>query len=87
MAAVNWHGRQILLGECKWGLDGIDRQIVRELIEKKTPNVLTASPDNGIDWRVHYAIFARGGITPAAIVEMQKFGGLMIDLKVMDRDL
>jgi hypothetical protein len=87
VVAVNWHERQILLGECKWGLDGIDRQIVRELIEKKTPKILAALPDGGTSWHVHYAIFARVGITPAAIVEMQKFGGLMVDLGVLDRDL
>ena len=37
VVAVNWKEKQILLGECKWGQDGIDWQIVLELIEKKSP--------------------------------------------------
>lgn len=79
--AINWHEKQILIGECKWGLDGIDRQIVRELIEQKTPKVMSALPNSGKDWHVHHAIFARGGITPAAQAEMQKVGGMMVDLE------
>ena len=37
VVVVSWREKQILLGECKWGLDGIDRQIVRELTEQKAP--------------------------------------------------
>jgi uncharacterized protein len=87
VVAMNWHEKQILLGECKWGLDGIDRQIVRELIEQKKPKVMTALPDGGEGWRVHYAIFARGGITPAALAELQNFGRIAVDLGMLERDL
>jgi AAA+ ATPase superfamily predicted ATPase len=87
VVAINWHEKQILLGECKWGLDGIDRQIVRELIEQKKPKVIAALPDGGEEWRVHYAIFARGGITSAAISELQKYAGIAADLKILERDL
>ena len=87
VVAINWHEKQILLGECKWGLDGIDRQIVRELIEQKMPKVMTGLPDGGVDWRVQYAIFSRGGVTPAALAELQKFGGISIDIRMLDRDL
>ena len=82
--AINWHEKQILIGECKWGLDGIDRQIVRELIEQKTPKVLLALPNSGKDWHVHHAIFARGGVTPAAQAEMQKVSGMVVDLGILD---
>jgi uncharacterized protein len=44
VVAITWHERQILLGECKWGLERIDRQIVREMIEKKTPKVMQDLP-------------------------------------------
>jgi len=87
VVAINWHEKQILLGECKWGLDGIDRQIVRELIEQKKPKVIAALPDGGDGWRVHYAIFARGGITSAATAELQKYAGIAVDLKILERDL
>ena len=87
VVAINWGEKQILLGECKWGVDHIDRQVVRELIEQKKPKVMKGLPDSGDSWRVHYAIFSRGGMTPAALVELQKFGGIMVDLTQLDRDL
>lgn len=87
VVAINWHEKQILLGECKWGLDSIDRQIVRELIEQKKPKVIAALPDGGDGWRVHYAIFARGGITSAATAEIQKYAGIAADLKILEKDL
>ena len=34
VVAINWQERAILLGECKWGADPVDRAVVRELIEK-----------------------------------------------------
>ena len=87
VAAVNWKEKRILLGECKWGSDGIDRQIVRELIEEKKPKVLASFPKGGEGWQVSIAIFARGGITPAARAEMKKYDGLVVDIDQMDRDL
>ena len=87
VVAINWHEKQILLGECKWGLDGIDRQIVRELIEQKMPKVMAGLPDGGTDWHVHYAIFSRGGVTQAALAELQKYGGISVDVEMLDKDL
>ena len=87
VVAIHWREKQILLGECKWGQDGIDRQIARELIEQKTPKVLAALPDGGEGWKVHYALFARGEITTAARAEIQKLGGMIVDLERLDRDL
>ncbi|HSG41902.1 MAG TPA: ATP-binding protein [Anaerolineales bacterium] len=87
VVTINWHEKQILLGECKWGLDGIDRQIVRELIEQKMPKVMAGLPDGGIDWRVHYAIFSRGGVTQAALAELQRYGGISVDVELLDDDL
>ncbi len=87
VVAVNWHEKQILLGECKWGLDGVDRQIVRELIEQKAPKALAGLPGGGAGWRVHYAIFSRGGVTPAALAELRTVGGLSVDIGMLDRDL
>lgn len=87
VVAINWHEKQILLGECKWGLDGIDRQIVRELIEQKMPKVMAGLPDEGTDWRVYYAIFSRGGVTQAALTELRKFSGISVDFDGLDKDL
>ena len=64
----------------------IDRQIVRELAEQKTPKVLATLPQSGENWRVHYAIFTPGEITPAALAEMQKLGGTTDTLEMLDRE-
>jgi AAA+ ATPase superfamily predicted ATPase len=84
VAAINWKTHDILLGECKWGADRVDRQVVRELIEHKAPLVLKDLPEKSEEWRVHYALFARSGFTPAAAAEMQKVGGSLVDLKQID---
>ena len=91
VAAINWKTHDILLGECKWGADRVDRQVARELIERKTPLVLkdlpaksAGLPGNGDAWKVHYALFGRSGFTPAAVTEMEKVGGFLVDLKTLD---
>jgi AAA+ ATPase superfamily predicted ATPase len=87
VAAVNWRERNILLGECKWGIESVGRAVVRELVEKKTPKVLQALPDDGANWKVHYAFFARTGFTQAAQNEAQAHEAQMVDLETLDRDL
>ena len=84
VVAVNWKTHDILLGECKWGMDRVDRQVVRELIEDKTPLVMKDLPEGGAGWKVHYALFGRSGFTPAATAEMGKFAGFLVDLKALD---
>lgn len=37
--------------------------------------------DGGADWRGHYAIFSRGGVTQAAFAELQKYGGISVDVE------
>jgi len=84
VVALNWQTHNILLGECKWGTDRVDRQVVRELIERKTPLVLRDLPDQGRDWNVHHILFGRKGFTPAAVNEMNLVKGQLVDLKGID---
>ena len=35
VVAINWQTRDILLGECEWGQRPVDRQVARDLIERK----------------------------------------------------
>ncbi len=87
VTAINWRKRQLLLGECKWGKDKVGRSVVRELVDKKTPIVRTALPDDGREWQIHYAFFARQGFTAAALAEGQKCQAMMIDLAALDAGL
>ena len=86
VVALNWQTHDILLGECKWGAGQVDRRVVRELMEKKTPLVLKNLPDEGAGWRVHHALFARRGFTPAAIADMKQTAGLLVDLRMLDEE-
>jgi hypothetical protein len=63
-------------------MERIDRQVVRELVEKKTPQVLRDLPEAGKGWKVHYALFTR-----AAGAEMQRVQGLLVVLNTMEADL
>jgi hypothetical protein len=61
--------------------------VVRELIEEKTPRLLKELPDGGAEWAVHYAFFARAGLTDAAQALAMTHGALLVDLARLDRDL
>lgn len=87
VVALNWQTREILLGECKWGEDRIEKQVVQDLVTKKTPLLLKDIWDGGAEWRPHYAIFGRRGITPAARTELEKQGGIFIDVPLLDQVL
>lgn len=86
VVAVDWSNRQLLLGECKWGDGRVDRQTVRELIDGKGEQLRRELPD-GDAWRFHYAVFSRGGLTPAATAELQAHDGLDVDLARLDAEL
>ncbi len=84
VAALNWDSKEILLGECKWGSDRVDRQVARDLTGEKTRLTLLDLPDMGQGWRVYYALFGRQGFTEAARNEIRAFGGMCIDLEILD---
>ncbi len=87
VAAVNWREKALLLGECKWGANAVGRDVIRELIQEKTPKVLQTLPEAGNGWNVHYAFFARAGFTDAARAEAEEQGARLVDLQQLDADL
>jgi len=74
----------LTLGECKWGTDPVGRDVVRGLIEERTPRVLERLTG---EWRTHYAFFSRAGFTDAAKEEAAKVEARMVDLAQLDREL
>ena len=85
--AINWHEKAILLGECKWGTDAVGRDVLRELVEVKTPNVLKDLPNAGESWEVQHALFARAGFTEAARAAAKTTDVLLLDLATLEADL
>lgn len=87
VVAINWAGRAILIGECKWGTDAVDRQTVRDLIERTVPLTLADLPSGGATWRVYPALFARAGATAPARAMLTAAGGILVDLPMLFADL
>ncbi len=87
VVAVNWQSRQLLLGECKWTGDPVDRTIVRELIETKAPLLLADMKVTPADWRIRHVMFARSGATEAAQQELAAHNGLLVALDRLYTDL
>ncbi len=87
VVGINWAERAILLGECKWGTGKVDRAVIREMLENKTPKVLRDLPEEGAGWRVHHAFFARAGFTDAARTDAEAVDAILVDLATLDQDL
>lgn len=86
VVAINWHDRALLLGECKWGIQPVDHDVIRALVDK-TPKVVPTAREGGAAWQVHYAFFARAGFAAAAHAEAEHLGALLVDLETLDADL
>jgi AAA+ ATPase superfamily predicted ATPase len=80
--AINWRTKDILLGECKWGQQAVDRKIIQELVDK-TSDVL---PGQG-KWKVHYAFFVRSGLTAAARTLARENQALVVNLDQLETDM
>ncbi|MBN1889443.1 MAG: ATP-binding protein [Thermoflexales bacterium] len=87
VVAIAWREKQILLGECKWGEQPVNRSVVTELIQTKTPKVLHTLPDKGEGWTVHYAFFGRSEFSAAAQSEAAQVHAQLLNLEHLERDL
>jgi uncharacterized protein len=87
VVVINWPARAILVGKCKWGTDAVDRQTVRDLIERAIPLTMADLPEKGAGWQVTPALFARAGATPAARKTLTEAGGMVVDLPTLFADL
>ena len=87
VVGVNWAAKSILLGECKWGSDAVRLDVLRDLIDDKTPRLLITLPDGGSGWHVHHVLFARAGFTEATVQAATQAGARLVDLAEIDADL
>jgi AAA+ ATPase superfamily predicted ATPase len=87
LVAINWKSRTAIVGECKWGIDPVDRQIVRHLLDHTLPAVQSALPDKGDGWQIFPLLVARAGATPAAEQELRAHQGILVSLEMLARDL
>ena len=87
VVAVNWRERVILVGECKWGTDQVNRQVVRQLLDHTVPKTIAALPKQGEGWRAIPALFARTGATAQAQALLREHNGVLVDLPTLYDDL
>jgi hypothetical protein len=63
VVGINRMEKTLVLGECKWTLEAVERKILAELVEEKAAKVI---PEQG-QWRVYFLGFSRSGWTNAAL--------------------
>ena len=80
VVAINWSEKAMLVGECKWGAEAVNKAIVRDLLDRTVPLTVADLPEGGAGWRVTPALFARAGVTPAARAALEEAGGIVVDL-------
>ena len=61
----------------------VGQDVLRELVEVKTPRVLKDLPDGGQGWQVRHALFSRAGFTVAAQTAAQAGAVTMVDLPAL----
>ena len=96
VVGINTMEKTLILGECKWTLSPVDRDVLSRLVEEKTSRII---PEQG-NWRVYTLGFSRSGWTNEALAyqknlqnqmpsgkNWQVVGMRLIDLKQVDQDL
>ena len=64
VAGINRMEKTMILGECKWTLEAVERKVMRELVEEKTAKVI---PEQG-RWKVYFLGFSRSGWSSGATI-------------------
>lgn len=85
VVAINWRQRQLLLGECKWGVDEVGSAVIESLVMQRSPRVLAKLKAEG--WQTHFVFFARTGFTEPARQVAATVNARLVDLATLDADL
>ncbi len=96
VVGINTMEKTLILGECKWTLSPVDREVLSRLVEDKAGKII---PGQG-HWRVYVLGFSRSGWTREALTYQKKIesqkptgenwqveGMRLVDLKQVDQDL
>jgi hypothetical protein len=80
IVGISWERKVLLLGECKWGRESLSQRVVRDLIDKKTQQILKDLSIEKSEWRIRYAFFSRVGFTGPAKKMAEKVEAKMVSL-------
>lgn len=82
VVGINWRTKEILLGECKWGRQPVDRKVIDTLVDK-TAKVLPSKDA----WTVYYAFFVRTPLIDNARTRAEAVGAMVVDVGQIERDM
>lgn len=80
VVGISWERKVLLLGECKWGRESLSQRVVRDLIDKKTQQILKDLSIEKSEWRIRYAFFSRAVFTGPAKKMAEKVEAKMVSL-------
>jgi len=96
VVGINRMEKTLILGECKWTLEAVERKVLAELVQQKAARVV---PGQG-HWRVYFLGFSRSGWTNGALAYQEEInshpvegenwisaGMRLLSLEDVDRDL
>lgn len=96
VVGINRMEKTLILGECKWTLEAVERKVMAQLVQEKTANMV---PEQG-KWRVYFLGFSRSGWTNGALAYQEELnrqpvsgenwvsvGMQLLSLDQVDRDL
>ena len=87
VVAAGFQNCQLLVDECKWGADKVDRAVVRELVEQKTALLHADLLDAGQGWTTHFALLTRARFTPAAWEDARRQNIVLVGVARLDQKL
>jgi hypothetical protein len=83
--AVNDDERIALIGECKWGADRIETEVIEKL-RKQAPKGVAHLPEPE-KWKTYLYLFVRAGLTHEAEQLARQHNVQIITLEQLDKDL
>ncbi|MGB1253042.1 MAG: ATP-binding protein [Candidatus Promineifilaceae bacterium] len=83
VVAVHWAKKELLLAACHWEVHEVPLQQVKQLVRKAS----RVRPDlpNGAEWKIHFALFSRSGLSPEAAEAFRRENGVVVPLERLDQ--
>lgn len=80
VVGINWKHKALLLGECKWEKNPLSVNVVKQLINEKTPRILKDLDIDQSEWRVRYAFFSKKGFTAPGVTMAESVNAYLVSL-------
>jgi AAA+ ATPase superfamily predicted ATPase len=82
VVGINWRTKQILFGECKWGRQPVERDVIEKLVAQSA----RALPGKG-NWQQDYVLFSSAPLTKAAQQHVAALGAMVLPVEELEADM